>query len=219
MAGAPDRGVHRDPDSLGEPVLFEIYERLDSVDANARRLLRELAPPILGAIALLVLIQVPLVWSLIRGLQRGSNEREALLANAIGSSNRERRRVASYLHDGPVQDIAGVAFSLAPVADQARDRGELEEASVLVSAIDNLRHSVRDLRALLVDLHPPHLQAAGLEPALRDLMSPLDARGIATELPSPEASTSIRGRRNSSIGPHRRRCGTSSTTRRHRTRA
>lgn len=166
----------------GEPVLFEIYERLDSVTASARRLLGELAPPILGAIALLVLVQVPLVWSLIRGLQRGNEEPETLLANAIGASNRERRRVAAYLHDGPVQDIAGVAFSLAPVADQARARGEVDEASALSAAIDNLRHSVRDLRALLVDLHPPHLTAAGLEAAIRDLISPLDARGIEAEL-------------------------------------
>ena len=166
----------------GEPVLFEIYERLDSITASARRLLGELAPPILGAIALLVLVQVPLVWSLIRGLQRGHEERETLLANAISASNRERRRVAAYLHDGPVQDIAGVAFSLAPLADRARAHGEAVEASALSTAIDNLRHSVRDLRALLVDLHPPHLAAAGLEAAIRDLISPLDARGIEADL-------------------------------------
>ena len=161
----------------GTPVLFEIYERLDSVTAGARRLLAALAPPILGAIALLVLVQVPLVWSLIRGLQRGYEDREALLANAIAASNRERRRVAAYLHDGPVQDIAGVAFSLAPLVDRAV-AGETDEASVLSAAIANLRHSVRDLRALLVDLHPPHLAAAGLEAAIRDLVSPLEARGL-----------------------------------------
>ena len=161
----------------GTPVLFEIYERLDSVTAGARRLLAALAPPILGAITLLVLVQVPLVWSLIRGLQRGHEDREALLANAIAASNRERRRVAAYLHDGPVQDIAGVAFSLAPLVDRAV-AGETDEASVLSAAIANLRHSVRDLRALLVDLHPPHLAAAGLEAAIRDLVSPLEARGL-----------------------------------------
>jgi signal transduction histidine kinase len=163
----------------GTPVLFEIYERLDSVNASARRLLTELAPPILGAIVLLVLVQVPLVWSLMRGLQRGYEDREALLANAIAGSNRERRRLAAYLHDGPVQDIAGVAYSLAPVADSAAARGELDEAETLAAGIENLRHSVRDLRTLLVDLHPPHLAAAGLEAAIGDLVSPLEIRGIA----------------------------------------
>ena len=165
----------------GTPVLFEIYERLDSVTAGARRLLAALAPPILGAIALLVLVQVPLVWSLIRGLQRGHEEREALLANAIAASNRERRRVAAFLHDGPVQDIAGVAFSLAPLADRAVAEGEVDDASALSAAIANLRHSVRDLRALLVDLHPPHLAAAGLDAAIRDLVGPLEALGLEVE--------------------------------------
>jgi two-component system, NarL family, sensor kinase len=166
----------------GTPVLFEIYQRLGSVTANARRLLEALAPPILGAIALIVLVQAPLVWSLTRRLQRGHEEREALLGNAIAASARERSRVASYLHDGPVQDIAGLAFSLAPVAEHAAVRGAEEDAGVLRAAIDRLRRTVRDLRALLVELHPPHLAAAGLETAIADLVSPLQSAGAAVTL-------------------------------------
>jgi signal transduction histidine kinase len=116
-----------------------------------------------------------------RGLQRGYEDREALLANAIAGSNRERRRLAAYLHDGPVQDIAGVAYSLAPVAEEAAARGDADEASTVSAGIENLRHSVRDLRTLLVDLHPPHLAAAGLAAAIRDLVSPLEIRGIGVE--------------------------------------
>jgi two-component system, NarL family, sensor kinase len=161
----------------GTPVLFEIYERFGSVTANARRLLGALAPPILGAIALIVLIQVPLVWSLTRRLQRAHEEREALLGNAIAASARERHRVASYLHDGPVQDIAGLAFALAPLADRAAAEGAEEDESVLRRTIDRLRRTVRDLRAMLVELHPPRLAAAGLEAAIGDLVSPLQASG------------------------------------------
>ncbi len=163
----------------GTPVLFEVYQRFGSVTADARRLLRTLAPPILGAIGLIVLIQVPLLWSLTRRLQRGHEEREALLGNAIAASARERRRVASYLHDGPVQEIAGLAYSLAPLADQADARGASAEAGVLRTTIDRLRRTVRDLRALLVELHPPHLAAAGLESAIADLVSPLKEAGVA----------------------------------------
>ena len=162
----------------GTPVLFEVYQRFGSVTADARRLLRTLAPPILGAIGLIVLIQVPLLWSLTRRLQRGHEEREALLGNAIAASARERRRVASYLHDGPVQEIAGLAYSLAPLADQADARGASAEAGVLRTTIDRLRRTVRDLRALLVELHPPHLAAAGLESAIADLISPLKEAGV-----------------------------------------
>jgi signal transduction histidine kinase len=166
----------------GTPLLFEIYERFDSVTASARRLLRALAPPILGAIALIVLAQAPLAWSLTRRLQRGYEEREALLANAIAASNRERRRIASYLHDGSVQDIAGVAFALAPLADAANARGAAQEAQELRTATEQLRQNVRDLRTLLLDLHPPHLAAAGLASSLADLVSPLQARGVEVSL-------------------------------------
>jgi two-component system, NarL family, sensor kinase len=166
----------------GTPLLFEIYQRFGSVTADARRLLAALAPPILGAIGLILLIQVPLFWSLMRRLQQSHEQREGLLANAVTSSRRERRRVASYLHDGPVQELAGLAFSLAPVADRAESRGADREATVVRNVIDRLRGTVRDLRALLVDLHPPTLAAAGLEAALRDLVSPLAARGTEVEL-------------------------------------
>jgi signal transduction histidine kinase len=166
----------------GTPMLFEIYQRFGSVTAEARRLLKALAPPILGAIALILLVQAPLFWSLTRRLQRSHEQREGLLANAVASSRRERRRVASYLHDGPVQELAGLAFSLAPVADRAESRGDGADAAVVRAVIDRLRGSVRDLRALLVDLHPPILASAGLDAAIRDLASPLAARGTTVDL-------------------------------------
>jgi signal transduction histidine kinase len=166
----------------GTPLLFEIYQRFGSVTADARRLLKTLAPPILGAIALILLVQAPLFWSLTRRLQRSHEQREGLLANAVTSSRRERRRVASYLHDGPVQELAGLAFSLAPVADGAESRGAAADAAVVRRVIDRMRGTVRDLRALLVDLHPPILATAGLDAAIRDLLNPLSARGTRVEL-------------------------------------
>ena len=166
----------------GTPMLFEIYQRFGSVTADARRLLKALAPPILGAIALILVVQVPLFWSLTHRLQRSHEQREGLLANAVTSSRRERRRVASYLHDGPVQELAGLAFSLAPIADGAESRGADADAAVVRRVIDRLRGTVRDLRALLVDLHPPILATAGLDAAIRDLVSPLAARGTKVEL-------------------------------------
>jgi signal transduction histidine kinase len=172
--------VIRTPD--GTPVLFETYQRFDALNANASQLLRALAPTLVAALLVLLLFQVPLSWSLARRLQRGHRERERLLVQAIEASDAERRRIASDLHDGVVQDVAGVAFGLAPLADAAARRGDDAEAGALRDSTARLRHGVRALRTLLVEIHPPTLQNAGLEPALSDLLSPLAADGVATSL-------------------------------------
>jgi two-component system, NarL family, sensor kinase len=166
----------------GTPVLFETYQQFSSVQSRATKLLRDLAPPLLAGLAVLLLFQVPLAWSMGRRLQRGHRDRETLLANAIEASAQERRRIASDLHDGVVQDVAGVAFGLAPLAENAARRGDEREAGLLKSSASTLRQGVRDLRTLLVEIHPPSLESAGLEAALSDLLSPLQADGIATEL-------------------------------------
>jgi signal transduction histidine kinase len=166
----------------GTQVLFELYERFGAIDADGARLLRAFAPPLLAGLLVLVLFQLPLAWSLARRLQRGHAEREALLENAVEASSRERRRIAGELHDGVVQDLAGVAFGLAPLADEAAARGADGEAAVLRDATARLRQGVRDLRTLLVEIHPPNLASAGLDVALSDLLSPLAAAGVATEL-------------------------------------
>src|SRR3954464_10175724 len=166
----------------GTQVLFEIYQRFGSVSASAERLLRALAPPLIGGLLVLILLQLPLARAMARGVQRGHRERERLLASAVEASSQERRLIASDLHDGVVQDLAGVAFGLAPLAADAARRGDEHEATVLRDAIGTLRQGQRGLRTLLVEIHPPSLDSAGLEVALSDLLSPLEAEGLRTEL-------------------------------------
>jgi two-component system, NarL family, sensor kinase len=170
----------RTPD--GTQVLFELYQRFGSVSASAASLLRQLVLPLAAGLLVLLLVQLPLAFSLARRLQRGHEERERLLTSAIDATSAERRRIASDLHDGVVQDLAGVAFGLAPLAEDAAKRGATREASALRDAIARLRQGVREMRTLLVAIHPPSLETTGIEAALHDLLSPLEAEGIATEL-------------------------------------
>jgi two-component system, NarL family, sensor kinase len=177
----------------GTQVLFEIYQRFESVSAGAERLLRALAPPLLGGVAVLLLLQLPLAGSMARRLQSAHRQRERLLASAVEASALERRRIAADLHDGVVQDLAGVAFGLAPLAEDADRRGLDAEAGALRDATATLRQGVRDLRTLLVAIHPPNLDSVGLEVALSDLLSPLAAAGVATELHVDEAAAAPGG--------------------------
>ena len=145
------------------------------------------APAILGTLLVLWIVQLPLAWRVARRLQEGQAERETLLRSAIESSELERRRIARDLHDGAVQDLAGVSYSLAATADSidGASRDELEAA--LREGAGGTRRTIRELRTLLVDIYPPDLHRTGLDAALRDLVAPLGARGI-------EASVDVAGR-------------------------
>lgn len=64
-----------------------------------------------------------------RRLRRGHAEREALLTSAVEAGSREPRRIAADLHDGAVQDLAGVASDLADLPGELVSRVEAREPS------------------------------------------------------------------------------------------
>jgi two-component system NarL family sensor kinase len=169
----------RAPD--GEALLFEAYQEFSSVTSGGRSLWLAFAPALIGALILLELIQVPLASSLARRVRDAHRDRERLLQRAVDSSDRERRRIAGDLHDGAVQDLAGLAFSLDGAARRLDDT-DADSAEALREGAEKARGSVRSLRSLLVEIYPPSLRGAGLHAALGDLLAPLEARGIATEL-------------------------------------
>lgn len=160
----------------GAVLLFEAYFRYDGVTEAGRRLWLRFAPFSLGALVLLELLQVPLAVSLARQLRRTQTEREALLHASIAAADAERRRIASDLHDGVVQDLTGVALSLTATARGHPD--EPPERAEIMRAVHHLRDAVRSLRSLLVEIYPPNLNTEGLEPALSDLMARLEPRGV-----------------------------------------
>ena len=168
----------------GQPLLFETYIRSDFVASESARVWSTLAPVLIGALILLAILQLPLAWSLARRLRRGQQERERLLRRAIDASEMERRRIAQDLHDGVVQDLAGVSYSLAAAGARNGDR-EGAEGELLRDSSARLRQSVRDLRGLLVEIYPADLHRAGLGAALSDVVAGIDARGIRTELEVP----------------------------------
>jgi two-component system NarL family sensor kinase len=162
----------------GRPVLYETYYRSSFISARAGRIFRQFAPVMIGALALLALIQLPLAWWLARRIQRGQDERERLLKRAIDASDVERRRIARDLHDGVVQDLAAVSYSLAAAAEGAPAPYD----SNLRTAAAETRHGIGQLRTLLVEIYPPELHRAGLSAALADLLGTASGRGLETSL-------------------------------------
>ncbi|MCU0307974.1 MAG: histidine kinase [Thermoleophilia bacterium] len=166
----------------GTPLLFEIYQQYDSITSTGRRLWISFMPPLLGGLALLWLVGVPLAWSLARQLRASQEERERLLQQAIASSDLERRRIAADLHDGVVQHLAGTAYGLAAAAGEVRTAPPEQTEQALDEATEGVRQSIRHLRSLIVEIHPPNLRASGLAAALPDLVAPLAARGVQARI-------------------------------------
>ena len=170
----------------GTALLFESYYRYDVVSQNGSKLIRDFAPVSLGALAALQLVQIPLAWSLARRLRERQLEREGLLESALDSSSAERRRIASDLHDGVVQDLAGVALVLSGAALQP---GMPQAAlTALEESASEVRETIGSLRTLLVEIYPPNLFEEGLESALDDLASRAGNRGVDVEVTAPDAN-------------------------------
>jgi signal transduction histidine kinase len=131
---------------------------------------------------MLWLLQLPIALSLARRLRRAHAEREALLLRALNASDTERRVIAADLHDGVVQDLAGASYALAVAAENVDDTPTNEVARALRTGADATRQSMRQLRSLLVEIYPPNLRNAGLEPALNDLAARAVARGVAVDV-------------------------------------
>ena len=163
----------------GQPLLFEVYQRQSTIDSRARDVLGTLAPLVLVPLVVLMAVELTLAWRMARRLEQSTREREQLLRRAVDSSEAERRRIAADLHDGVVQDMAGVTYTLAALADAAAAAGEDERASRLTAAAGETRRSVRSLRSLLVEIYPPNLADAGLEAAVSDLASATIRSGAA----------------------------------------
>jgi signal transduction histidine kinase len=166
----------------GLTLLFESYQRFSSVTSSGSSIWLAFAPALIGALILLELVHVPLASSMARRLRRGHREREALLQRAISSSEIERRRIASDLHDGVVQRLAGTSYSLAAAAERTGGNGGASAGEALRSGAAQTRQSVRELRSLLVEIYPASLRESGLEHALSDLLAPLGGHGVRTEV-------------------------------------
>jgi two-component system NarL family sensor kinase len=166
----------------GKPLLFESYQRFSSVAASGRRTWVAFLPAMIGGLLVLWLVQLPLATRLARRVRAGQREREALLQRAIDASDVERRRIAGELHDGVVQNLAGVSFSLAAAAERGEGNGA---SATLERAAAATRESVRELRGLLVEIYPPSLHRSGLAAALGDCAAPLVRRGVEVEIEVP----------------------------------
>ena len=103
-------------------------------------------------------------------------DRARLSERLITAEQDERRRLALFLHDGPVQSLAGIALMLDAVM-HAIDEENLDAArSVLTEALERHRAAIRALRDLSFNLEPVVLRDQGFTPAVQALADELGLR-------------------------------------------
>jgi signal transduction histidine kinase len=104
------------------------------------------------------------------------DEHARLSERLLTAEQDERRRLALFLHDGPVQSLAGIALMLDAVL-HAIEQGKLDEArTVLTDALERHRAAIRALRDLSFNLEPVVLRDQGFTPAVEALAEELGLR-------------------------------------------
>ena len=130
----------------------------------------------------------------IEQLRREVEELQAARRRVVLAGDADRRRIERELHDGPQQDLVGLAVGL----QQARGLVDTDPAAAGV-LVDELRRDLREaldrLGALAERIYPPQLEAGGLRVALRSAAASIGIRArldVATTGPVPsEASRTV----------------------------
>ena len=121
---------------------------------------------------------------------KDQKEKEALLQKAVEASESERRRIARDLHDGVVQNLAGMALTLSAEASQLKsqpvvDNGHAALLDLLETSAAETRGAMKELRTLIIELAPPTLRREGLQAALLEVLREMKRKGTNTELDLP----------------------------------
>ena len=89
------------------------------------------------------------------------------LERLIEAEQDERRRLALFLHDGPVQQLSGIALMLDGALHSLSGERPEEARGIIESALTQQRATIRELRDLSFALEPVVLRDHGFAPALR----------------------------------------------------
>lgn len=106
---------------------------------------------------------------------------ERLLDEVTRAQEEERMRIALQIHDGPAQTMFAALRNL-EAAQALAGEGPPALGSVMSELERTIRQSIRETRAVMIDLKPPTLEGLGLRSALRQYSEQFEQRtGIETE--------------------------------------
>ena len=144
----------------GRRVMVEAYHPAGSIDAASRRIWRTFLPIPVALLIALAAAQLPLGWYHTRRERAEAVERERLARVAERSLRAERGRIATEVHRGVVQELAGVAYQLQAAAiTPAGETSDAELRGLLRRGAAVCRRTMTVMRELLADEQPPAADA------------------------------------------------------------
>ncbi len=99
---------------------------------------------------------------LVMEAQEREAERGRLTEQLITAEQDERRRLSLFLHDGPVQAMAGIALMHDAALASIEDGRYEDAAKVIESSLERERRTIQELRDLSFAIEPLVLRDAGL---------------------------------------------------------
>jgi len=161
------------------PMVFEAYFSGTSMRRDQQAIITGFLPIVIATLLLFQVAVLPMALSLARRVERGLAERSSLMRHALLASDLERRRIAQDLHDGVIQDLAGLCYALptldAHFADGPRALAARETSK---RAAQILSRDVAALRAMITDIYPPNLEGPGFATAVQELARSAGERGV-----------------------------------------
>lgn len=170
-------------DGSGRPIMFEAYLPLDTLHRQEVAIITGVLPVGIGGLLLFAVFVLPMAIRLSRRVERHEAERSKMMRHALVASELERRRIAQELHDGVIQDLAGITFALPTVTASLPDDEDGIEARETVDSVTELvQKDATTLRSMLVELYPPDLGGKGFAMAVRDIARSASEQGVAVKV-------------------------------------
>lgn len=165
-------------DRTGPPLVWEVGLRRENLAQQADRLVVSVAVLLGIGAAVLLLAQGGLSLALVRRNEREREYRRWLTQRVSEMAAVERRQIAADLHDGVVQELAGIALDLEAPLPGLESAIEKSERKAFASRV---RNSVATLRGQTAELYPTAAALIDVPTALQSMLDRMP-RGIDKHL-------------------------------------
>jgi len=112
--------------------------------------------------------------NLLHDVKQQRNNVEVFLRKCLTAQEDERRRISTELHDGLAQWMSSASYAV-QLSDAHLEKADIKKArEEIATANEIIRKGIKELRRVILDLHPTVLAQLGLIGALRQIIAAVE---------------------------------------------